>query len=310
MEYLLLVALVAGTYYLVRYIRKELYFKSEEFLARKIELNSFVADHNEMVRYIDEIRSRGTFIFGASNTGSYSHLATATNTSNYKYIRDRNVATVAPHVHQCSLQVVARAKQEPIRYLMKYFGFKPDESTLQRVEGMGKSIAQLEEAVLNLMEREAALATVVKPPRFIRKHYMTEFMRQMGANFGEISIPYPRYAFEYVSAGGNSGQRTDIQLDSATIDALVGAMSGRIRFRKSIAGQRALMTTKLRNEIKSRDNYTCRHCSVSVYQEPHLLLEVDHVVPISKGGMTAVGNLQTLCWKCNRRKSNKIVPTA
>jgi 5-methylcytosine-specific restriction endonuclease McrA len=67
------------------------------------------------------------------------------------------------------------------------------------------------------------------------------------------------------------------------------------------------MTSQLRTMIKQRDNYTCRYCSISLAAEPHLLLEVDHIVPVSKGGLTASDNLQTLCWKCNRTKSNKII---
>ncbi|MES6325425.1 HNH endonuclease, partial [Cutibacterium acnes] len=78
------------------------------------------------------------------------------------------------------------------------------------------------------------------------------------------------------------------------------------RWRKSAAGQRALMTTRLRNYIKDRDNHTCQNCSVSVAQEPHLLLEVDHIMPVSRGGLTTEENLQTLCWQCNRTKSNKV----
>lgn len=66
------------------------------------------------------------------------------------------------------------------------------------------------------------------------------------------------------------------------------------------------MTSKLRTFIKERDKYTCQYCSISVTDEPHLLLEIDHKTPLSKGGMTAKDNLQTLCWKCNRSKSNKL----
>lgn len=68
------------------------------------------------------------------------------------------------------------------------------------------------------------------------------------------------------------------------------------------------MTAKLRTHIKQRDNYTCRSCLASVAVEPNLLLEVDHIYPLSKGGLSEEGNLQTLCWRCNRAKSNK-VPT-
>jgi len=66
------------------------------------------------------------------------------------------------------------------------------------------------------------------------------------------------------------------------------------------------MTSRLRNSIKARDNHTCRNCSVSLVAEPRLLLEVDHIIPVSKGGLSTPDNLQTLCWKCNRSKSNKV----
>lgn len=66
------------------------------------------------------------------------------------------------------------------------------------------------------------------------------------------------------------------------------------------------MTTALRKKIMERDNYTCQCCGVSAHSEKHLLLEIDHIIPISKGGLTTEDNLQTLCWKCNRSKGAKI----
>ena len=122
-----------------------------------------------------------------------------------------------------------------------------------------------------------------------------------------MTVPYPVYSFEYVSAGGNSSQKTTIKLNTETIDALVARLDEMIRYRKSAVGQRALMTAKLRNFVKSRDKHSCQYCSVSLADEPHLLLEVDHVIPISKGGLSVLENLQTLCWRCNRSKSNKIL---
>ncbi len=59
----------------------------------------------------------------------------------------------------------------------------------------------------------------------------------------------------------------------------------------------------------SRDLHRFRHSFLSVNStkaEPNLLLEVDHIVPISKGGLTIEDNLQTLCWKCNRSKGAKL----
>lgn len=100
---------------------------------------------------------------------------------------------------------------------------------------------------------------------------------------------------------------TDIVFDINNLDRFVNYLSNVVKFRKSVAGQRALMTSKLREKIKNRDNYTCQNCSLSTREEPNLLLEIDHIMPVSKGGTTTEKNLQTLCWKCNRSKSNKII---
>lgn len=293
----------------IRHIRKNRYFSSEEFLARKSEIASLVTEHNEIAAYTAEIRGRGAFQLGVSSTGAHAHLASFENTSNHNYRRDRNVAAYqAPNVHNCSLQVVRNASVEPIKYLMKYFNIKANETNLVDVETLGDEIARLENAVNNLQQREVSITESFAPPAFILQHYAAEFMEHVGIELSPISVPYPVYAFEYVSAGGNSSQRATVKLDTKTIDTLVETLSQRIRFAKSAAGQRALMTAKLRNFIKERDKHTCQYCSVSIDAEPHLLLEVDHVIPVSKGGLSAPENLQTLCWRCNRTKSNKVLP--
>lgn len=35
-------------------------------------------------------------------------------------------------------------------------------------------------------------------------------------------------------------------------------------------------------------------------------LQIDHIVPISKGGRNIESNIQILCFSCNREKSNKL----
>ena len=99
---------------------------------------------------------------------------------------------------------------------------------------------------------------------------------------------------------------TDITFDIDNLDRFIGYLAEIIKFKKSVAGQRILMTSKLREKIKVRDNYTCKKCGNSIKEEPNLLLEINHINPLSKEGLTVEENLQTLCWKCNRAKGNKI----
>jgi hypothetical protein len=293
---------------IVRNVRKNRYFNGEVFLAQKSELAAFVDEHNELAEYIAEIRERDSFQLAVAETGRHAHLATFQNTSAHKHRRDRNQASFDdPNVHNCSLQVVRSASGDPLKYLMKYFNIAATEGRLTEVETLGEDIARLEDAVANLRQRETAIVASFHPPAFILKHYEQEFRGHVGYEVERITIPYPVYVFEYVSAGGNSSQRTSIKLNNETIDELVDVLAGKIRFDKSAAGQRALMTARLRQFIKARDGHACRYCSVSIVDEPHLLLEVDHIVPVSKGGLSTHENLQTLCWRCNRTKSNKIV---
>lgn len=290
----------------VIFILKERYFASDTFLKVKEEIASVVEEHNEVSEYVQEIRDRRRFTVGRSTTGIHSHLAESTNTSSWGYKRDRNVAEYASEfVHNAGLQVVRNAKADPIKYLMKYFDIPATEEKLGEVEELGESVSRLESAVQNLKRREKAIETLAAPPGYITRFFLREFQEKIGLSIPTLEIPYPMYKFQYVSAGGNSSQETKIRLDSETIDSLIETMSEKIKFKKSAAGQRSLMTAKFRDFIKTRDKFTCKYCSVSISKEPNLLLEVDHIKPVSKGGLSVETNLQTLCWKCNRTKSNK-----
>lgn len=55
--------------------------------------------------------------------------------------------------------------------------------------------------------------------------------------------------------------------------------------------------------VLKRDNFSCVACGRSPATVPGLVLEIDHMLPWSKGGETVPKNLQTLCFDCNRGKS-------
>ena len=61
----------------------------------------------------------------------------------------------------------------------------------------------------------------------------------------------------------------------------------------------------MRFDIFKRDNYRCKICGASPANDLKVTLQVDHVIPASKGGETILSNLQTLCSDCNYGKGAK-----
>ena len=68
-----------------------------------------------------------------------------------------------------------------------------------------------------------------------------------------------------------------------------------------MATNRKSLSKKIRFEVFKRDKFTCQYCGKSA---PDVILEVDHIKPVSKGGSDDLLNLVTSCMDCNRGKSN------
>lgn len=64
------------------------------------------------------------------------------------------------------------------------------------------------------------------------------------------------------------------------------------------------MKNSLRFQVFKRDNYRCQLCGRAAQDTSDLVLEVDHKIPRSKGGLDELDNLWTLCYDCNRGKSD------
>lgn len=215
----------------------------------------------------------------------------------------------AKNIYNCSRVVCSNARTQPFKYICKYFDIKPTEENLEKFESVLNDFSAAEQGkVLLKNERDEIVNSVTdKIPFLIKSFNKKRLIRKLGFNNIDFSqLYFPKYTFRYISSGGNSGMQCDITFDINNLDRFIDYLSSIIKFRKSAAGQRALMTSSLREKIKNRDNFTCCKCNNSIKNEPNLLLEIDHIVPIAKGGMTTEDNLQTLCWKCNRTKGSKI----
>ena len=238
---------------------------------------------------------------------------TATNVdySNYNYKRkELKKYTDSKYVYNCSITVCRNAQQQPFKYLCKYFNIKPDEETLNQFEEVLNNFSAVEQGKQLLNNKKKIVLDGIwnEVPWLIKTFSKSKFEKKLGFKPIDFSqLYFPTYTFNYISSGGNSSMHTDITLNIENLNKFVVYLSELVKFRKSIAGQRALMTSSLREKIKKRDKYTCKNCKNNLDKEPNLLLEIDHIIPLAKGGITSEDNLQTLCWKCNRRKGAKII---
>jgi hypothetical protein len=64
------------------------------------------------------------------------------------------------------------------------------------------------------------------------------------------------------------------------------------------------LAKSIRFEVLRRDSFTCTYCG---RQPPEVKLQVDHVVPWSKGGTHELSNLRTACRDCNLGKSDRLL---
>jgi len=67
---------------------------------------------------------------------------------------------------------------------------------------------------------------------------------------------------------------------------------------------RKSISKSLRFEVFKRDSFTCQYCG---RKAPDVLLVVDHIEPISKGGTNDLLNLITACKDCNEGKSDRVL---
>lgn len=174
------------------------------------------------------------------------------------------------------------------------------EKTLISATGEG-----INGAFLSLLEKlEQRILNATTPER------VSALIDQMESAHTETCSSLSRYSQEkYESIHGTAKQKYRRLLDEKQAAKKVRQEKQRdmSEHKRMVNQQRRLMTDSLRYDIFARDGFRCQICGASAAEGAKL--HVDHIFPVSKGGKTEPGNLQTLCERCNLGKSNKIMTT-
>lgn len=280
------------------------YYDSPEFLEIKNTCESLINSQKDFNEYIAEKVNSISNIFGTKISRNET-----VNEDQYNYIR-RYKKTITPFTAEVSSAVFASAENNPLEYIIKNFYPNRDEYPMQ-IQKLKLLIEELE----TLREAKQIIENYKKEyqqyignvPDYVMQNDEAGFYSRLGFTNIDESTLVVEYKFVYTSNGGMAQRSFTVPMTEENIIELIKRLENMLTTKALEKEQRTMMTAKLREFIKNRDNYTCCNCGNSTHAEPNLLLEIDHIIPISKGGCTVEENLQTLCWKCNRAKSNKII---
>lgn len=280
------------------------YYESPDFLKIKETCEVLMSTQREFNEYITEKVQAISTLFGTRVVRNET-----VNEDEYEYIRPYK-KTITPFTAEVSAAVFASAENSPLEYVVKNFypNKKQYPEQIQKLQLLLEELETLRDAKQIIenykVEYQQYLGDV---PDYIMEEDEEGFYTRLGfANISEEVLTV-EYKFVYTSGGGLAQRSFTVPMTEETIVELINTLESKMTASAFAKEQRTLMTKKLREFIKNRDNHTCCTCGNSTNAEPNLLLEIDHIIPVSKGGLTEESNLQTLCWKCNRSKSNKIM---
>lgn len=280
------------------------YYASDDFKQIKDTCNSLNLSRKEFNEYIEEKAQSISKLFGTRIVRNETQ-----HEDTYNYVRAYK-KSITPFTAEVSSTVFGSAENNPIGYIIKYFypNKSQYEEQIQKLRVLIEELETLKEAKVIIDNYKKDYDQYIQSvPYYVLANDEDGFYSRLGLAIIDEAVLNVEYKFTYTSDGGMAQRSFTVPMNEENIIELINQLESKLSKEALTKEQRALMTTKLRAFIKKRDNYTCCLCGNSTYKEPNLLLEVDHIIPISKGGLTLEENLQTLCWKCNRSKGAKIV---
>lgn len=280
------------------------YYESPDFFKIKHTCESLMSSQREFNEYINEKIQSISQLFGTRVIRNET-----INDDEYNYIRPYK-KTITPFTAEVSSTVFASAENNPMEYIVKYFypnkRLYPEQ--IQKLYFFVEELETLRDAKKIIENYKAEYKQYLGDvPTFIIENDEVGFYSRLGFATIDEKVLTVEYKFSYTSNGGLAKRSFTVPMTEETVAELIKVLESKLTASAFAKEQRTLMTKKLREFIKKRDNFTCCICGNSTHVEPNLLLEIDHIIPVAKGGQTVEDNLQTLCWKCNRAKSDKIM---
>jgi len=280
------------------------YYASDDFAKIKETCNLLTQSRKDFNDYINEKAQSISKLFGTRVVRNETEHDDV-----YNYIRAYK-KSITPFTAEVSSSVFGSAENNPIGYIIKYF--YPNKSQykeqIQKLKVLIEELETLKEAKVIIDNYKKDYEQYIQDvPDYVLDDDEDGFYSRLGLAVIDEAVLNVEYRFTYTSDGGMAQRSFTVPMNEETIIELINSLESKLSLEAMAKEQRAMMTSKLRLHIKERDNYTCCQCGNSIHAEPNLLLEVDHIIPIAKGGLTQEDNLQTLCWKCNRSKGAKLI---
>lgn len=245
--------------------------------------DSFIKQHSIGFRTIKELNKR--YIFISVPIINYSHSYDNENFYNDISCEDYLIYQIAHNMvkvqkainnSNTNRELFDRYRTDVKNYC-KYYEFDTNE--------LPKNKNKLETRERSLIQKE-----IQTPTTFVSISVSLELTQINGRHLSEKTH---KYSYEEINRiiRRLRNKRNGFYLDDGIWKSLCRVERGKV-------------TNKLRFYIYERDGYRCRLCGK---RSNGRNLEIDHIIPIAKGGKSTRDNLQTLCVSCNKKKGARIL---
>jgi len=133
-----------------------------------------------------------------------------------------------------------------------------------------------------------------------REHGSVPNRRRLGEHLEKHNYPFRTHAYKSFFGGLGRLAKLIEQVES-------GQLPESKLYERHKTGRHRLYSAvplNLRHAVLKRDRYRCVKCGANPKDDKSVRLEVDHVIPGSRGGPATMENLQTLCFSCNQGKKD------